>query len=92
MSGDIFLRYAQNLTLGISSICLWLNFSHALILNENSYFSRHPKGHDRSGVGLCQEDLGNSTILQRSCIKASYMLNYKDNQLAANWQRAARTT
>ena len=36
------LRYAQNLILGISNICLRLNFSHALILNENSHFSRHP--------------------------------------------------
>ncbi len=37
-----YLRYAQNLILGISAICLWLNFSHALILNENPNFSRYP--------------------------------------------------
>jgi hypothetical protein len=37
------LRYAQNLILGISVICLWLNFSHALILNENPHFSRRPQ-------------------------------------------------
>jgi len=27
--------YAQKIILGISNICLWLFFSHALILNEN---------------------------------------------------------
>jgi hypothetical protein len=37
-----FLRYAKNLILEISDICLRLNFSHALILNENSNFSRYP--------------------------------------------------
>jgi hypothetical protein len=37
-----YLRYAQNLILEISDICLRLNFSHALILDENSNFSRHP--------------------------------------------------
>jgi hypothetical protein len=37
-----YLRYAQNLILEISDICLRLNFSHASILNENSNFSRHP--------------------------------------------------
>ncbi|MEE8205016.1 MAG: hypothetical protein V3T68_03090, partial [Dehalococcoidales bacterium] len=30
------------LILGISNICLRLNFSHALILNENSNFSKYP--------------------------------------------------
>ena len=34
------LRYAQNFILGISIICLWLNFSHALILNENLSFAK----------------------------------------------------
>jgi hypothetical protein len=29
------LRYAQKIILGISAICLWLFFSHALILNKN---------------------------------------------------------
>jgi hypothetical protein len=31
------LRYAQKIILGISTICLWLFFSHALILNKNPY-------------------------------------------------------
>jgi len=31
------LRYAQKIILGISNICLWLFFSHALILNENPH-------------------------------------------------------
>jgi len=31
------LRYAQKIILGISNICLWLFFSHALTLNENPY-------------------------------------------------------
>jgi len=34
-----FLRYAQKIILGISSIYLWLFFSHALILNENPHKS-----------------------------------------------------
>ena len=34
---DKSLRYAQKIILGISNICLWLFFSHALILNENSH-------------------------------------------------------
>ena len=29
--------YAQKIILGISNICLWLFFLHALILNENSH-------------------------------------------------------
>ena len=33
------LRYAQKIILGISTICLWLFFSHALILNENPHKS-----------------------------------------------------
>ena len=31
------LRYARKLILGISTICLWLIFSHALILNKISH-------------------------------------------------------
>jgi hypothetical protein len=31
------LRYAQKIILGILYICLWLFFSHALILNKNSH-------------------------------------------------------
>jgi len=31
------LHYAQKIILGISNICLWLFFSHALILNENPH-------------------------------------------------------
>jgi hypothetical protein len=31
------LRYAQKINLGISDICLWLFFSHALILLENPH-------------------------------------------------------
>jgi hypothetical protein len=31
------LRYAQKIIPGISNICLWLFFSHALILNENPH-------------------------------------------------------
>jgi len=34
-------RYAQFI-LGISTICLRLNFSHAFILNKNPHFSKHP--------------------------------------------------
>ena len=33
------LRYAQKIILGISTICLRLFFSHALILNENPHKS-----------------------------------------------------
>jgi hypothetical protein len=33
------LRYAQKIILGISTIYLWLFFSHALILNENPHKS-----------------------------------------------------
>jgi len=33
------LRYAQKIILEISTICLWLFFSHALILNENPHKS-----------------------------------------------------
>jgi len=33
------LRYAQKIILGISTICLWLFFSHALILNKNPHKS-----------------------------------------------------
>jgi hypothetical protein len=32
---DKSLHYAQKIILGISTICLWLFFSHALILNKN---------------------------------------------------------
>jgi hypothetical protein len=32
---DQSLRYAQKIILGILYICLWLFFSHALILNKN---------------------------------------------------------
>ena len=32
-----YLRYARKLILGISTICLWLIFSHALILNKISH-------------------------------------------------------
>jgi hypothetical protein len=32
------LRYARKLILGISTICLWLIFSHALILSKISPF------------------------------------------------------
>jgi len=32
------LRYAQKIILGILNICLWLFFSHALILNKNPNF------------------------------------------------------
>ena len=31
------LRHAQKIILGILNICLWLFFSHALILNENPH-------------------------------------------------------
>ncbi len=31
------LRYAQKIILGISTICLWLFFRHALILNKNPH-------------------------------------------------------
>jgi len=31
------LRYVQKIILGISNICLWLFFSHALILKENPH-------------------------------------------------------
>jgi hypothetical protein len=31
------LRYAQKIILGILNICLWLFFSHALILNKNPH-------------------------------------------------------
>ena len=31
------LRYAKKIILGISNRCLWLFFSHALILNNNPY-------------------------------------------------------
>jgi hypothetical protein len=31
------LRYAQRIILGISTICLWLFFSHALSLNKNPH-------------------------------------------------------
>jgi hypothetical protein len=34
------LRYAQNFILGILSICLRENFSHALILDENPHFAQ----------------------------------------------------
>jgi len=32
------LRYAQKIILGILHICLWLFFSHALILNKSPHF------------------------------------------------------
>jgi hypothetical protein len=32
---DKSLRYVQKIILGILHICLWLFFSHALILNKN---------------------------------------------------------
>ena len=31
------LRYVQKIILGILNICLWLFFSHALILNKNPH-------------------------------------------------------
>ncbi len=33
-----YLRFAQKLILGISTICLWLFFLHASILNKISHF------------------------------------------------------
>jgi hypothetical protein len=33
-------RYAQNFILGILTICLRQNFSHASILNENPHFAK----------------------------------------------------
>jgi len=33
----------KNFILGISNICLQRNFHYALILNENTNFSRHPE-------------------------------------------------
>jgi len=43
LQSDLFaqtMRYARNFILGISIICLWLNFSHALILNGNLSFAK----------------------------------------------------
>ena len=34
---DKSLRYVQKIILGILNICLWLFFSHALILNKNPH-------------------------------------------------------
>jgi len=34
---DKSLRYVQKIILGILNICLWLFFSHVLILNKNPH-------------------------------------------------------
>jgi hypothetical protein len=38
------LGYAHNFIHGISFICLWKNFSPALILHENSRFAKGSNG------------------------------------------------
>ncbi len=55
LQNDLFaqyLRYAKNFILGISTICLRQNFSHASILNENLHFARGSNNKKGSSRGI----------------------------------------